>query len=214
MKKLVIIGAGGFGREVIWLVERINAANARWDLLGFVDDAEGLPGSKVNGYEVLGDCEWLKKQNEDVYAVCAIGASKPRKKVISKLGNQNYATLIDPSVEISNLVGIGEGCIICAGSIITVNIEIGKHVIINLDCTIGHDACISDYVTLYPSVNVSGNVLLEECVKIGTGCQIIQGLKIGVGTIVGAGATVVKELPENCTAVGSPAKPIKFHESL
>ena len=112
----------------------------------------------------------------------------------------------------SDRVFIGEGSIICAGSIITVDIRIGKHVILNLDCTVGHDACLEDFVTVYPSVNVSGNVLVEECAELGTGTQIIQGKKIGAQTIVGAGAVVVKDLPEKCTAVGSPAKPIKFQK--
>lgn len=212
MKKLAIIGVGGFGREVAWLVERINKVKPTWDLIGFVDDNEELSGSIVGGYPVLGDCNWLKEENDGIYAVCAIGASKIRKKVIDKLYGVNFATIIDPSVLLSDRVEIGEGCIICASTIITVDIKIGSHVIINLDCTIGHDANLKDYVTLYPSVNVSGNTVLEECVEMGTGSQIIQGLKIGDGTIVGAGAVVVKELPRECTAVGSPAKAIKFNE--
>lgn len=120
--------------------------------------------------------------------------------------------MIHPSVIYSESVNFGEGSIVCAGNIITVNIEIGKHVIINLDCTIGHDANIGDYSTILPSVNVSGFVKTEECVSIGTGSAIIQGVNIGKNTVVGAGAIVVKDLPENCTAVGLPAKPIKFHE--
>jgi len=97
------------------------------------------------------------------------------------------------------------------GSILTVNITIGEHVIVNLDCTIGHDAIIKDYCTLYPSVNLSGNTHLNSCVELGTGCQVIQGISIDTETIVGAGAVVVRNLPANCTAVGSPAKPIKFN---
>jgi acetyltransferase-like isoleucine patch superfamily enzyme len=111
----------------------------------------------------------------------------------------------------SGRINIGEGCIICAGTILTVDFKLGNHVIVNLDCTIGHDAVLKDFVTLYPSVNISGYTVLEECVEMGTGSQIIQGLKVGDGTIVGAGSVVVKELPSECTAVGSPAKPIKFH---
>ena len=107
---------------------------------------------------------------------------------------------------------IGDGSIICAGTIATVDIEIGKHVIVNLDCTIGHDAKLEDYVTVYPSVNISGFVTVGEETEIGTGTQIIQGIKIGRESIIGAGAVVLKELPEKCTAVGSPAKVIKFRE--
>ena len=132
----------------------------------------------------------------------------------NKIKNSNsdikFATLIDPSVEKSDYVTIGEGTIICAHTIITVNIEIGNHVIINLDCTVGHDDIIQDFVTLYPSVNVSGNVNIGHGSELGTGMQIIQGKKIGEYSIVGAGAVVVKDIPDRCTAVGSPAKPIKF----
>jgi len=212
MKKIIIVGVGGFGREVAWLIERINQIKPTWELLGFVDDNIELIGSVVGGYPVLGDCNWLNRQQGELYAVCAIGASKVRKQVIKKLKGVKFATLIDPKVEMSKRVNLGEGCIICAGTILTVDITIGSHVIINLDCTIGHDAVMNDFVTLYPSVNISGNTVLGECVEMGTGCQIIQGIVIGDETIVGAGAVVVRELPRACTAVGSPAKPIKFHE--
>lgn len=112
---------------------------------------------------------------------------------------------------ISESVSIGIGTIICAGTIITVDEKIGNHVIIKLDCTIGHDDVIDDFVTLYPSVNVSGACHLGECVEMGTGSQIIQGLDVGAGTIVGASACVVKDLESEVTAVGCPAKVIKRH---
>ncbi len=208
MKKLVIIGVGGFGREVAWLVERINKVEPSWDLLGFIDDNKELHGSLCGCYPVLGGMEWIE-QNNDTYVVCAIGASQTRKKVIDRLNGVKFATLIDPSVLLSKRVSIGEGSIICAGNILTVDIEIGSHVIINLDCTVGHDADIKDFVTLYPSVNISGNVTLEECVEMGTGSQIIQGIEVEKRTIVGAGAVVVKDLPGDSTAVGIPAKVIR-----
>ena len=129
-----------------------------------------------------------------------------RKKIIEKLKNDSnvkFATLIDPSVMCSSRVSIGDGSIICAGTIITVDITIGSHVIINLDCTIGHDDIIHDFVTIYPNVNISGNVVIGECAELGTGMQIIQGKNIGKESIVGAGAVVVRDIPEKCTAVGS-----------
>ena len=136
-------------------------------------------------------------------------------KIIQKVTEINpnikFAILIDPSVVKSDLVEIGEGSIICAHTIITVNIKIGKHVIINLDCTVGHDAVLYDFVTLYPSANISGITEIGPCSELGTGMQIIQGKRIGAYTIVGAGAVVVKDIPDASTAVGNPAKPIKFH---
>lgn len=210
MKDLYIIGAGGFGREVAWLVERINDVSFEWNLKGFIDDDESIWGSKEDGYPVLGGCEYLKKIG-DVYAVCAVGSAKVRKKIINKLADSQarYATLVDPSVIMSKRIRVGEGSIICAGTIITVDVIIGKHVIVNLDCTLGHDDIINDFVTMYPSVNVSGNVEIGECSELGTGAQIIQGKKIVPNTIIGAGAVVVKDIEEKGTYVGSPVRKIR-----
>ncbi|XCP85327.1 acetyltransferase [Roseburia hominis] len=215
MRNLYIIGAGGFGREVVWLIERINKVNLTWNLKGFIDDNTFLWGKNEGEYPVLGGCDYLLEEAEkkEVYTVCAVGSAKVRKTIVEKLsGKVQFATVVDPDVIVSKRVEIGEGCIICAGTIITVDIKIGSHVIINLDCTIGHDGIIHDFVTMYPSVNVSGNVEIGECSELGTGMQIIQGKKIGTGSIVGAGAVVVKDIPDRCTALGSPAKPIKFFE--
>ena len=172
-----------------------------------------LHGTTQDDYPVFGGCDYFANLNEDVYAVIAIGSARVKKLVAEKLSayqNVHFATLIDPSAIISDRVQIGKGCIICAGSILTVDIKIGNHIIINLDCTLGHDDVINDYVTIYPSVNVSGNVEVGEEAELGTGMQIIQGKRIGKQSIIGAGAVVVKDIPEKCTAVGSPARPIKF----
>lgn len=215
MKELYIVGSGGFGREVAWLVKRINQQNEEWKLKGFIDDDEKLAGSIIDGYPVIGGTDYFNRIGHESWIVCAVGSASTRKKIINKLErnpNVNFATLIDPSVMLSDSVSIGEGSILCAGTIATVDIHIGKHVIVNLDCTIGHDAIIDDFVTIYPSVNVSGNVTVGEESELGTGTQIIQGKTIGKETIVGAGAVVVRNIPDKCTAVGSPAKPIKFKE--
>ena len=214
MRKLYIVGARGFGREVAWLVERINNNNPTWTIEGFIDDNKKIQGSAVNGYPVVGGTDYLLSMTEEVWVVCAIGSAKIKKTVIDKLVANPYiqfATLIDPSVIMSEIVTVGEGTVICAGSILTVNISLGKHVIVNLDCTIGHDAVLNDYVTLYPSVTVSGNVTVRECVEIGTGTQIIQGKNICANCIIGAGAVVVKDINEPGTYVGIPV--VKKHSN-
>ena len=210
MKDIVIVGAGGFGREVAWLIEDINKEKKEWNIIGFVDDNASIQNSKINGYSVVGNIDWLKKQ--ELHVVNAIGDPLIKKEVIKKLDNSknSYPVLIHPSVIYSDRIDFGEGTIICAATILTTDIEIGRHVIINLDCTIGHDAKINDFSTILPSVNVSGFTRISECVSVGTGTAIIQGISIGENTVIGAGATVVKDLPANCTAVGSPAKPIKY----
>lgn len=184
------------------------------ELRGFVDDNSTLWGTVIDGYEIHGGIDWLASQG-NLWCVCAIGVSKVRKKVIEKARqyqNIQFATLIDPSVQMSERIEIGEGSIICARSLLTVDIRIGEHVIINLACTVGHDACLANYVTLYPSVNISGFANIGECAELGTGMQIIQGKNIGANSIIGAGAVVIKDIPNNCVAVGSPAKVIEHFD--
>lgn len=214
MNNLIIIGASGFGKEVAWAVERMNKENPTWNLLGFIDDNEALTGKRINGYSVLGTTSIIG-QYQDAYYVCAVGSARIREIIVNRITKEypgiKFGTVIDPSAVISEYVRMGEGVIICAHTIITVNVVIGDHVIINLDCTVGHDAVIEDYVTMYPSVNLSGNTVTKRCTELGTGMQVIQGITIGEHTIVGAGAVVVKDIPDRCTAVGNPAKPIKYH---
>lgn len=213
MKDLAIIGAGGFGREVKMLVDQINGIKLQYNFIGYFDD--GLEKSTIiNGYPILGSVDDVNTWKRELYVVAAIGMPALKKQLLDKINNPmiTYPILIHPNVVIgADDVFIGEGCIICAGNIITVNIHIGSHVIFNLGCTVGHDTVIQDYCSFMPSVNVSGEVVIEESVYVGTGAKIINQLSIGAKTIVGAGAVVYKSLPANCTAVGIPAKPIKFN---
>lgn len=215
MQDIVIIGAGGFGREVQWLIERINdnSEEKKWNIKGYIDD--GLEkGTLVDGYEVIGNVDLLKTWTEPLAAACAIGNSKTRGRVMEKITDNKFLSfpnLIDPSVKKSQRIEMGCGNIICADCILTVDIIIQDFCIINLDCTIGHDARLNSFVTLYPSVNISGCVTVGKHTELGTGTNIIQGISIGTGVIIGAGSVVIKDCPDECTAVGSPCKPIKFH---
>lgn len=208
IKDLYIIGAGGFGRETAWLVERINEVSPTWVIRGFIDDNVELHGRQEGGYRILGGCEYFKSLSGEFWVICAIGATRVRRKVVEKLStfeNMRFATVIDPAAQLSDRVIIGEGSIICAGNIITVDVVIGKHNIINLSCTIGHDAVLDDFVTLYPGVNVSGNVTVERQCELGTGAKVIQGKRIRSNSIIGAGAVVIRDIDEAGTYVGVPA---------
>lgn len=212
-KELYIVGAGGFGREIAWLVDRINQKSPEWELKGFIERDAASQREVSSKYKIVGDDMYLDAIDHPVWAVCAIGSPIRRKKVIEQLKKNPYirfATLIDPSVIFSERVEIGEGCILCAGTVLTVDVILGCHVIVNLLCTIGHDTIIGDFVTVNPGTNLSGNVVVGACAELGTGMQVIQGRTIGKGSIVGAGAVVTLDIPEDCTAVGIPAKPVKY----
>lgn len=212
MKDIVVYGSGGFAREVVHLIEHINTVNAVWNVVGFIDDDADNHGKIINDLPVLGGKEWFATNKASV--VLGIGSPKAKRKIVNNLADYDieFPNLIHPSVKISKFNELGQGNIICEGTILTTNIKISNFAIINLNCTIGHDVELRDYVTILPNASISGNVILEECVDFGTNATIIQGLTVGEETIVGAGAVIVKDLPAKCTAVGSPAKPIKFHE--
>lgn len=214
MEKIVIVGAGGFGREVKMLIDQINLKECKYEFLGFYDDGFEK-GTTINNNQVLGSIEDLANSSQELNVVVAIGSPEIKRKIVEKLTSATikFPTLIHPSVLIGDeFVSIGNGCIICAGTIITCNIEIRDFVILNLMCTVGHDTVINSFASFMPSVNISGEVVIHEEVYVGTGAKIINQLEIGKQTIVGAGAVVSKTLPEKCTAVGIPAKPIKFHD--
>lgn len=206
---IVIIGAGDFGKEVAWLIERINHEEETWNLLGYVDEDRKLYGSNIYGYPVLGGLDWLCNLNEKIFAVCAIGNCNAKEKISTVLNASSqveFTTLTDPSVAIANSVDIGKGSILCAGVVITPDAKIGRHVIINLNSTIGHDTVIGDFCTIHPGSNISGKVELGERVFVGTGTKILQSTHICGDCILGAGAVVTEAICDKGTYVGIPAK--------
>lgn len=215
MENIVIYGSGGFAREVAHLIEDINEKEKTWNIIGYLSDNEEEHGKEINNLPVLGGAEWLLDQKE-ISVTLGIGSPKGKRAVAKKLKkfvNVEFPNLIHPSVKISKFNTLGKGIIVTEGNILTTNIVLHDFTTLNLNCTIGHDTIFEKYVTILPNASISGNVTLEEGVDIGTNATIIQGITVGKDTIVGAGAVVVRDLPQYCTAVGAPAKPIKFHEA-
>ena len=211
MEEIAIIGAGGFGREVKMLIDQINSEEIKYDIIGFYDDDNTLP-DVINGIPFLGSIENLSKLDKNVSIALGIGEPKIKNQIIELLKNFDfeYPSLIHPNVHIQNdNISIGKGCIICANTIITCDINIGNFVTLNLSCTVGHDTKIESYSSFMPSVNISGEVLVNEGVYVGTGAKIINQLQIGKYSIIGAGAVVSKSIEANSLAVGVPAKVIK-----
>lgn len=211
MKNLIIIGAGGVGKETAWIVEQINMKKKTYNILGFIDDNEELRNKLINGYRVLGGIKYLFENECNHEIVIAIANYKIKRDIVSKLKNKgfNYSTLIHPSLNIPSSVKIGEGTIIYEGVIISPNVSIGNHVIVSPKSGIGHESIIKDYVSVLWNVSVSGNNLIEEGVLLGSGSTIIQNLKIEREAIVGAGAVVINNIESKKTVVGIPAKEIK-----
>ena len=212
MKKLVIVGAGDFGREVSWVAERINAQTPVWELLGFVDDGAAVQGRTVDGYPVLGPVSWLEAVTDELYVVCSIGTGRVRKQVMERvLANPHLrpAVLIDPAAIVGRNAQVGPGCVVCAGTVLAISSRLETHTIVNLNCTVGHDTVLEPYCTVHPGSNLSGRVHVGACTDIGTGTKIIQGLAVCPGCTLGAGTVVVRDITEPGTYAGVPARRIK-----
>lgn len=213
MRPIVILGVGGFGREVHELIEDINDALPSYSIVGFLDGNVEKQGTEVHGLPVLGDIDWLE-QHPGTAVVIGVGSPAIKRKLSIQLRRYSptFPALIHPRALIGRRVQIGEGSVLGAGTIATTDLRMGSFVTVNINATIGHDVVLDDFVTLAPGAHISGHVHVGEGADIGTGAALIQGVAVGPWSIVGASASVVRSLPSNVTAVGVPAKVIKERE--
>lgn len=190
---IIIIGAGGFGREVLALIQNINEKENRWEVSGFVDDGK-QPGEVINGVKVLGGVDYLNSIKEKAAVAIAIAQPAIRRQVIEKLNNPNlyFPLLAHPSSLISSpkTVNIADGCILCANTVLTTDITLGRFVIMNVASTLAHDVQVGDFCTLMPGVNISTGAQLGEGCYIGTGAKIAQPVNIPPWQNISAGAII------------------------
>lgn len=215
MQKTVIIGAGGFAREVLDIFMARNVISPQYEIFGFIDENPDHWGMVLNGYPVVGGFDWFETcDKSEIEVICSVGNPAVRRKLVRKALalDLRFCNIIHPTAVLTPFVELGQGVVITAGCVFTNQIKIDNHVHVNLDCTVGHDCVIEDFCTIAPGVHISGNVYLKSGSDIGTGAAIIQGVTIGEWSIVGAGAVVTKDIPPNTTAVGVPAKVIKERE--
>lgn len=212
-RPLAIVGAGGLGREIALLVAQINElAGPTWEVGGFYDDrAPATP--TVGGLPYLGTVADLNAVASPLAVAVAVGSSAARAAIVARLTSPHlsFPALVHPQVALrpAQRVALGEGCLIQRGCLLTCDITLGRFVLLNLGCTLGHDSVLEDFCSLMPHANVSGGAHLATGVYLGTNATVIHQVRVGAHTTVGAGAVVVRDLPAGCTAVGVPAKSIK-----
>ena len=208
-RRLAIFGAGGLGREVLVLLRQLNALSPIWDLVGFYDDQPPAT-DLIHGLRYLGTAADLNATPEPLAVAVAVGSSASRAAVVARLTSPqlHFPTLIHPGVSTESFqhLQIGAGSIITQGCILTTDIRLGRHVLLNLGCTVGHDAVLDDFCSLMPHANVGGGAHLEAGVYLGTNATVLQQVRIGARTVLGAGAVAIRDLPAGCTAVGVPAR--------
>ncbi|AGX04186.1 Acetyltransferase (the isoleucine patch superfamily) protein [Bacillus sp. NRRL B-14911] len=204
MKKLILWGSGGHAREVLHMCGQLGI-----EVAGFLDERPEMKGRFVDDIEVLGTLSDIYHLRDQAEIFCASVGDPSLKKRFSEMtrsaGFQFAPPLIHPVVNISNRNTIGIGSVICEGTIMTTNIRIGDHVIINRGTNISHDNIIEDYATISPGGNIAGNVTVKEGAYIGIGSSIREKVIIGAWSMIGGGAFVKDDVPEKSLYAGVPA---------
>ncbi|MEV1328695.1 NeuD/PglB/VioB family sugar acetyltransferase [Micromonospora costi] len=210
---LVVVGCGGHGREIVTIARAADEAAGRrlWRLLGVVDDRpseENLKRLQRLDVPYLGGVAWLRDAPPEVHHVIGIGDPRVRRTVGRRI--DGYATpaasLVHPDATIGPDARYGPGFVAFAGARVTTNVTMGRHVHLNQNSTVGHDSTLADYVSVNPLAAVSGECVLAEGVLIGTTAAVLQGLRVGRDSIVGAGACVVRDVPDEVVVKGVPAR--------
>ena len=213
MKKLVLLGAGGFGREVAAsILPMMNQRGAGYELLGFIDDGDQYKeGDMIDGYPWLGRQDWILDHKDDVCCTCTIGNAKTKAVIQKSLMDKGvqFATLVGYGAYIAPYSEIGPGSVIYGWTQVSVNCKIGAGVVLNDSVRIGHDVTIGDYTSIMPGTGISGGCIIGKEVDIGGHVYIVPGRKIGDGARIAAGSIVFTNVKAGTTVLGNPAKRMK-----
>lgn len=206
-RPLVIVGAGGHGREMLDIVD---ARGRRREFAGFVDDADltvvALERLAARSAEVAGGVEWLVRAGLDY--VVGIGSSAARRDIVRRLAGAagRPVTLVHPTASVGSVPRLGEGVVIGAHATITTNVVLGHHTHVNVGCAVQHDSQLGDFVTVSPGVFINGDVVIGSDVFLGTGAIVTRGTTIGDGATIGAGAVVLGDVAPGDLVLGVPGR--------
>jgi sugar O-acyltransferase (sialic acid O-acetyltransferase NeuD family) len=208
-RPLVVVGSGGFSKDVLWALQGYNTIHAAYELLGFCDDDPAKQGQTIMGYPVLGSPERVAAgQAVRPCFICSIGDNHARARVVARVLELGWTpvAVIDPSARLADDVEVGPGSYIGAQAVLSPRARVGSHVLINNQTTIGHDCLIEDFAQVAPGGRVSGFSVLREGALLGANAVIAQGRQIGRYGTLGACSFGMINIPEAATATGIPAR--------
>ena len=212
-RELVVVGAGGFGRETVEAVRALNDTGARWRLAGYLDDDFARHGTAIDGVSVIGGMEELHKMPDVSIVVCTGRpdnyVSRPRIVEMLNLPQERYATIIHPSASVSSTSQAGPGTVLLAHTVLTASVTVGSHVAIMPHVILTHDDVIEDFATIASGACLGGNVHVGRCAYVGAGVLVREERSIGSGALVGMGAVVTRDIPPHEVWAGVPARYIR-----
>jgi sugar O-acyltransferase (sialic acid O-acetyltransferase NeuD family) len=208
---LVIVGAGGFGRETAAAVDAVNQQRPTWHLLGFLDDDPTLRGRALAGTTVLGGLDVIAGLDEDTAVVVCLGNPRDfsrRERVVDRLGlpSHRYATVIHPSAAIAPDCLVDPGCVVLAHATLTAGVTLGAHVAVMPQVVLTHDDVVEEFATLTSGVRLGGGVHIGRGAYIGAGALIRESVRVGARALVGMGSVVLHDVPAGQVWAGNPAR--------
>ncbi|MFD5213432.1 acetyltransferase [Microbacterium sp. NPDC058345] len=211
--EIVVVGAGGFGRETLDVLQAVISAGATHRLLGVIDNGPRDVDRQLlaqRGITYLGSEEqWIRQATGTERFIVAIGDPCVRETVAGRFitAGLRPISVVHPRASVGSQGTHGAGLVVAAGAVISTNVTLGDHVHLNPGCIIGHDAALEDFVSVNPGAIVSGNVTIEKGALVGAGSVVLQGLRIASRSTIGASACVTKHVVEvGSTVVGIPAR--------
>lgn len=210
--QIVVVGASGFGRESLDVIQAMQENGTFVNILGVVDDApskQNLQRLADRDVPYLGTIEeWLSTDIIGIRYVLGIGNPEVRRRLAKQFESAGLLpfSAIHPSASVGSHSDLGSGAVVCAGAAISTNVRLGRHVHINPNATIGHDSILADFVSVNPAAVISGEVRIGEGVLVGAATIILQNLTVGARTVVGAAALVTKHVPANVVVKGVPGR--------
>jgi len=214
MKKIAIYGAGGLGRVIACLLNKINEVEPTWDLVGFFDDGKGI-GTQISHFgKVIGGINELNSYPTELSIAISIGKPKTMASLVSRIANEklDFPNIIAPSVYFSDpeTFKIGKGNIIHKNCSFSCDVTIGDfNVMVGAD-EFGHDAVVGSFNTFMPMTNISGEVTIGDNNFFGAGSIILQQIKVGNNISLGAGSVLMHKPKTEGLYLGNPAKKSKL----
>lgn len=213
---LIIVGAGGFAAEGLWVAEAMNQSAmaagrpALWNILGCCVYDPSLYPAEILSYRVLGTPLDVARSHPEasLHYICSIGDNRIREqeaRLAESLG-WRPATLIHPSCQVAPNATIGAGTYLAAAAVVCPNTRVGSHVVINNHVSVGHDSIMGDFSQACPGSRISGRCKVGRSAFLGTNATLLPGIALGERAVLGANSVAVRNLEPEVTAVGSPAR--------
>lgn len=211
MKNLIIVGAGGCGREVLQWAKDSNRAEKRWNIKGFLDDnAQALEGKKCD-VQVIGSIKTYKPEKDDEF-ICAVGSPEMRKKIVQTIREQggSFVNLIHPTAVVADTAQLGGGIVIYPYAVVSDHAVIQDYCIVNMHSAVTHDTCLGEYSTISAFCDITGNCRVGKRCFLGTGVKLVPGTVVGDEAFLCAGSVVMTKVRNGAKMMGNPAKCVRI----